>query len=171
MFLQHFIKMLKRDGRCGVVIKSTFLNNPDNASVALRKMLLEDCEITAILDLPKGVFTGTGVSTVVLFFTKGKSTTKVWYYQLKLARNLGKTNSINERDLEDFVTLSSTQADSENSWCVNVRDIDKSTWDLTATNPNREDTSDKRTPVEILSQIEELDLEAATAIAAIKELI
>jgi len=42
---------------------------------------------------------------------------------------------------------------------------------LTATNPNRKDTTDKRTPEEILAEIEELDLEAATAIAAIKELL
>ena len=171
MFLQHFIKMLKRGGRAGIVIKNTFLSNGDNASIALRKQLLEECEVTAILDLPKGTFTGAGVQTVVLFFNKGRPTTKVWYYQLNLARNLGKTNSLNERDLEEFVTLSTTQAETENSWHVNVKDIDKSTWDLTATNPNRKDTTDKRTPEEILAEIEELDLEAATAISAIKELL
>ena len=171
LFLQHFIKILRVGGRCGVVIKNTFLSNTDNASVALRKQLLEECDLQAVLELPGGAFTGTGVKTVVLFFEKGKATKKVWYYSLNLARNLGKTNSLNESDLEEFVTLSATQADSENSWCVNVKDIDKSTWDLTATNPNRPDTTDKRTPEEILAEIEELDLEAATAIAAIKELL
>ena len=171
LFLQHFIKILKVGGRCGVVIKNTFLSNTDNASVALRKQLLEECDLRAVLELPQGAFTGTGVKTVVLFFEKGKATKEVWYYQLNLSRNLGKTNSLNERDLEEFVTLSVTQADSENSWFVNVKDIDKSTWDLTATNPSRKDTTDKRTPEEILSEIEELDLDAATAIAAIKELL
>jgi type I restriction enzyme M protein len=171
MFLQHFIKMLKRGGRCGVVIKNTFLSNPDNASVALRKQLLEECEITAILDLPKGVFTGTGVSTVVLFFTKGKPTTKVWYYQLNLSRNLGKTNSLNEQDLADFIKLSANQGFTDNSWFIDVKDIDKTTWDLTVTNPNRPDTTDKRTPEQILEEIEQLDMDAATAIAAIKELL
>ena len=171
LFLQHFIKILRVGGRCGVVIKNTFLSNTDNASVALRKQLLEECDLQAVLELPGGAFTGTGVKTVVLFFEKGRTTEKVWYYQLNLSRNLGKTNSLNERDLEEFVKLSATQAASENSWCVSVKDIDKSTWDLTATNPNREDTTDKRTPEEILAEIEELDLEAATAIAAIKELL
>jgi type I restriction enzyme M protein len=171
LFLQHFIKILRVGGRCGVVIKNTFLSNTDNASVALRKQLLEECDLFAVLELPSGAFTGTGVKTVVLFFEKGRATEKVWYYQLNLTRNLGKTNSLNERDLEEFVTLSAIQAASENSWCVNVKDIDKSTWDLTATNPNRKDTTDKRTPEEILAEIEELDLEAATAIAAIKELL
>ena len=171
MFLQHFIKMLKKGGRSGVVIKNTFLSNTDNASIALRKQLLEECEVTAILDLPKGAFTGTGVQTVVLFFTKGKPTTKVWFYQLNLARNLGKTNSLNEQDLEEFVTTSATQADTENSWLVDVKDIDKTTWDLTVTNPNRPDTADKRTSEQILEEIELLDLETATAIAAIKKLL
>jgi type I restriction enzyme M protein len=171
LFLQHFIKMLKVGGRCGVVIKNTFLSNTDNASVALRKQLLEECDLYAVLELPAGAFTGTGVKTVVVFFEKGRPTQKIWYYQLNLDRNLGKTNSLNERDLEEFVALSSTQADSENSWCIYAKDIDKATWDLTSNNPNKKDTSDKRTPAEIMAEIEELDLEASTAIAGIKELL
>jgi type I restriction enzyme M protein len=133
--------------------------------------LLEECDLQAVLDLPGGAFTGTGVKTVVLFFEKGDATQKVWYYQLNLPRNLGKTNSLNERDLEEFVTLSKTQGESENSWCVNVFDIDKTSWDLTAKNPNKKDESDKRTPNQILAEIEELDMEASQAIAAIKELL
>tara|TARA_Y100001934_G_C12215107_1_gene708019 strand:- start:524 stop:1129 length:606 start_codon:yes stop_codon:yes gene_type:complete len=82
LFLQHFIKILKMNGCCGVVIKNTFLSNTDNASVALRKQLLEECSLHTVLDLPGGAFTGTGVKTVVLFFEKDKSTKKIWYYQL-----------------------------------------------------------------------------------------
>ena len=171
LFLQHFIKILRVGGRCGIVIKNTFLSNTDNASVALRKQLLEECNLQAVLELPGGAFTGTGVKTVVLFFEKGHATKKVWYYQLNLARNLGKTNSLNEKDLEEFVTLATSQTETENSWCVDIKNIDTSTWDLTATNPNKKDISDKRTPEQILAEIEELDLEAAAAIAAIKELL
>lgn len=171
LFLQHFIKILRVGGRCGIVIKNTFLSNTDNASVALRKQLLEECNLQAVLELPGGAFTGTGVKTVVLFFEKGQATKKVWYYQLNLARNLGKTNSLNEKDLEEFVTLATSQTETENSWCVDIKNIDTSTWDLTAANPNKKDISDKRTPEQILAEIEELDLEAAAAIAAIKELL
>ena len=99
LFLQHFIKMLKVNGRCGVVIKNTFLSNTDNASIALRKQLLEECNLFAVLDLPGGAFIGTGVKTVVLFFEKGKPTNKVWYYQLNVGRNMGKTNPLNEKDV------------------------------------------------------------------------
>src|SRR3989338_1806713 len=70
LFLQHFIKILKAGGRAGVVIKNTFLSNTDNASVSLRKLLLESCNLHSVLDLPGGTFTGAGVKTVVLFFEK-----------------------------------------------------------------------------------------------------
>jgi len=163
--------MLKHGGRCGVVIKNTFLSNGDSASVALRKQLLEECELDTILDLPRGTFQGAGVQTVVLFFTKGMPTKNIFYYQLNLDRNLGKTNSLNENDLADFVTLSTTQANTENSWLVDVKDIDKTTWDLTVDNPNREDTTDKRTPEQILGEIEDLSLIAGTAIFEIKDLL
>jgi type I restriction enzyme M protein len=171
LFLQHFIKILRKGGSCGVVIKNTFLSNGDNASVALRKQLLEECNLHSILELPQGAFTGTGVKTVVLFFDKGTATQNVWYYQLNLGRSLGKTNSLNEKDLEDFKALQKTKADSDNSWTVSIDDIDKETWDLSPTNPNVEDTSEKRSPSEILAEIEALDNEASEAMAAIKELL
>jgi len=71
LFLQHFIKYLRAGGRAGIVIKNTFLSNTDNASIELRRYLLESCNLYAVLDLPGGVFTGAGVKTVVLFFEKG----------------------------------------------------------------------------------------------------
>jgi len=86
LFLQHFIKILKAGGKAGVVIKNTFLSNTDNASIALRKELLNNCDLHTVLDLPGGTFTGAGVKTVVLFFEKGKPTQKTWFYQLNLNR-------------------------------------------------------------------------------------
>lgn len=171
LFLQHFIKILKTGGRCGVVIKNTFLSNTDNASVALRKQLLEECNLCAVLDLPGGAFLGTGVKTVVLFFEKGKPTEKIWYYQLSVGRNIGKTNPLNDSDLAEFVEMAKTQELSHNSWWVDLADIDKSTWDLTVTNPNRKEEVDNRTPQEIIAEIERLDTQAANALRAIKELL
>ena len=65
--------MLKAGGRGGVVIKNTFLSNTDNASVSLRKLLLESCNLHTVLDCPGGTFQGAGVKTVVLFFEKGSA--------------------------------------------------------------------------------------------------
>ena len=64
LFLQHIIKSLKAGGRAGIVIKNTFLSNPDNASVSLRKLLLDSCDLHTILDCPSGTFQGAGVKTV-----------------------------------------------------------------------------------------------------------
>ncbi len=171
LFLQHFIKMLKVGGRCGVVIKNTFLSNTDNASIALRKQLLQECNLFAVLDLPSGVFQGSGVKTVVLFFEKGRPTERVWYYQLDVGRNIGKKNPLNECDLAEFVEMASTQRLSDNSWCVEAEKVNKDTWDLTVRNPNRVDETDSRTPTEIIGEIEELDKRAASALKIVKELL
>jgi type I restriction enzyme M protein len=171
LFLQHFIKILKAGGKAGVVIKNTFLSNTDNASIALRKLLLENCNLQTVLDLPGGTFTGAGVKTVVLFFEKGNATQKVWFYQLNLTRNLGKTNSLNEQDLADFITLQKTKADSENSWSVNVKDIDKATFDLSPKNPNKKEEAAVRQPREILAEMKALDEESAHILNSILELI
>ena len=105
LFLQHFIKHLKGGGRAAIVIKNTFLSNSDGAARALRQELLESCNLHTVLDCPGGVFQGAGVKTVVLFFEKGAPTRKVWYYQLDPGRNMGKTNSLNDGDLKEFVKL------------------------------------------------------------------
>ncbi len=122
--VQHFIKILKAGGRGGVVIKNTFLSNTDNASVALRKKLLEECNLHTVLDCPSGTFQGAGVKTVVLFFEKGAATRKVWFYQLDPGRNLGKTNLLNDADLAEFVELQKTFADSPKSWSVDAKTIE-----------------------------------------------
>lgn len=160
LFLQHFIKKLKAGGKGGIVIKNTFLSNTDNASVSLRKLLLETCNLYTILDLPGGTFTGAGVKTVILFFEKGSSTKKIWYYQLNLGRNLGKTNPLSEKDLDDFVNLQKTKANSENSWTVDIKDIDQTTFDLSVKNPNKNHEIKLRSPEEILKEIKKLDQES-----------
>lgn len=158
LFLQHFIKMLKAGGKAGIVIKNTFLSNTDNASVSLRKLLLENCNLHSVLDLPSGVFSGAGVKTVILFFEKGVPTKKIWFYHLDLARNLGLTNSLNEADLTEFVKLQKTKADSDNSWSIEIKDIDQKTFDLSVKNPNEGEGVVLREPKEILEEIKKLDV-------------
>lgn len=171
LFMQHFVKILKAGGKAGVVIKNTFLSNTDNASIALRKLLLENCNLHTVLDLPGGTFTGAGVKTVVLFFEKGKPTQIVWFYQLNLDRNLGKTNPLNEKDLADFVNLQKTFAESKNSWSIAVKDIDQATFDLSAKNPNKKEEAALRKPQDILTAMKALDEESEAILNSILELI
>src|SRR5467141_3403184 len=171
LFLQHFIKMLKAGGRGGVVIKNTFLSNTDNASVSLRKLLLESCNLYTVLDCPGGTFQGAGVKTVVLFFEKGARTRKIWYYQFDPGRNLGKTNPLNDDDLAEFVKLQKTFADSPKTWRVDAKSIDKETFGLSVKNPNGGEEIAHQTPEAIMDEIAALDAESAEVLANIKALL
>jgi type I restriction enzyme M protein len=171
LFLQHFIKMLKAGGRAGVVIKNTFLSNTDNASVSLRKLLLESCNLHTVLDCPGGTFQGAGVKTVVLFFEKGSPTRKVWYYQLDPGRNMGKTNPLNDADLAEFVELQKTQADSAKSWSVDAATIATATYDLSVKNPNGGEEIIHRSPQAIMDEIAALDAQSAEVLATIRALL
>ena len=171
LFLQHFIKILKAGGRAGIVIKNTFLSNTDNASVALREKLLEECNLHTVLDCPGGTFQGAGVKTVVLFFEKGTETRKVWFYQLDPGRNMGKTNPLNDADLAEFIALQKTKADSPKSWSVDVAAIDPQTFDLSVKNPNGGEEIAHRSPQEIMDEIAALDAESAEVLKAIRKLL
>ena len=168
LFLQHAIKYLKAGGRAGIVIKNTFLSNSDNASRALRRELLENCNLHSILDCPQGTFLGAGVKTVVLFFEKGAPTRKVWFYQLDPGRSMGKTNALNDNDLRDFVELQASFADSDKSWFVDAADIDPETFDLSVKNPNKAEDAPPRDPEEIIAEIIALDVENAEILEEIR---
>jgi type I restriction enzyme M protein len=171
LFLQHFIKILKAGGRAGIVIKNTFLSNTDNASVSLRKLLLESCNLHTVLDMPGGTFTGAGVKTVILFFDKGAPTKKVWFYSLNLDRNLGKTNALNEQDLAEFVKLQKKKTESENSWTVDMKNVDTTTYDLSVKNPNKKEEAVLRSPQEIIEEMKKLDKESAEIIGLIRKIL
>jgi len=151
----------------------------------MRRSLCGKCFLRAVICIPCWICPGAclpvqglkplccslGVKTVVLFFEKGKPTKKVWFYQLNLDRNLGKTNPLNENDLAEFVKLQKTKADSENSWSVNVADLDKTTFDLSVKNPHKKDETALRDPKEILDEMKEMDKESADILKAIKALV
>lgn len=171
LFLQHFLKSLKTGGRAAIVIKNTFLSNTDNASVALRKLLLESCNLHTVLDMPGGTFLGAGVKTIVLFFQKGEPTRNIWYYQLDPGRNMGKTNSLNDKDLQSFVELQKTRPETEQSWNIKVADVNEETFDLSVKNSNTPEEATLRRPEYILAEMESLNNETNTILQSIKELI
>jgi type I restriction enzyme M protein len=165
------MKILRAGGSAGIVIKSTFLSNTDNASVAIRKDLLENFNLHTILDCPAGTFQGAGVKTVVLFFKKGEPTKTIWYYQLKPGRNMGKTNPLNDKDLAEFIELQKKFKESELSWSLDVSKVNQKTWDLSVKNPNVNDEVIHRSTGEIIAEIEELGTEYQAILQRIKGLL
>ena len=171
LFLQHFIRKLKAGGRAAIVIKSTFLSNTDNASVALRRELLEACNLHTVLDCPSGTFQGAGVKTVVLFFEKGAPTRDIWYYQLEPGRNFGKTNPLNDKDLAEFVALQAKSGKGPKSWTVKRAVLDEATFDLSVKNPNAPEAAPLRSPNEIIGDMLARDAETAEILESIRGML
>jgi len=122
LFLQHVIRNLKEGGRCGIVLDEglLFRTNQD-AFVKTKQKLLNDCELWCIVSLPAGVFTaaGAGVKTNLLFFTKGKPTRKIWYYDLTDIKVRKKT-PLTLKHFDEFLRLLPHRAESDLSWTVDM---------------------------------------------------
>ncbi len=122
LFLQHVIRSLRDGGRCGIVLDEGLLfRTNEDAFVKTKRKLLNDCELWCVLSLPAGVFTaaGAGVKTNLLFFTKGKRTKKIWYYDLTDVKVRKKT-PLTLKHFEDFFKQLAKRADSELSWVVDM---------------------------------------------------
>jgi type I restriction enzyme M protein len=85
LFVQDILAELASGGTCGIVLDEGLLfRTNESAFVETKRKLLDECELWAIVSLPGGVFStaGAGVKTNLLFFTKGKKTERIWYYDL-----------------------------------------------------------------------------------------
>ena len=156
LFLQHFMKTLKAGGRAGIVIKNSFLTNTENAAISIRKELFANFSIDGILDLPSGTFQGTPSRTIVLFLTKGSTTSKIWLYQLEPERNFGKLNPLKDSDLADFVASFKSKKESSSSWTVDVADLDNASAAIPVQNPNKPRTQ-STSPEAMLADVQILE--------------
>lgn len=237
LFLQLAMKQLKDGGRCGIVLDEGVLFRTNEQSfVKTKRKLLDENDLYCIISLPGGAFTaaGAGVKTNLLFFTKGKRTEKIWYYDLSDIK-IGKKTPLTLDKFDEFFRLLPNREDSEKSWTINfaerretarkqaepfkqkVRElenesyktkekvkqlkqqspqnkdhinelqttiaefdfqarenrakaetIENAIYDIKAVNPNAKDTTDKRTPPELLAFISEKSLEVESALSRLK---
>jgi type I restriction enzyme M protein len=124
LFLQHVIRNLRSGGRCGIVLDEGLLfRTNEDAFVKTKRKLLDDCEVWCIVSLPAGVFTaaGAGVKTNLFFFTKGKPTRKIWYFDLTDVKVRKKT-PLFLKHFDEFFRLLPGRADSEWSWMVDMEE-------------------------------------------------
>ena len=170
LFLQHVIGSLKPGGRCGIVLdEGVLFRTNETAFVQTKRKLLDDCDLWCIVSLPGGVFTaaGAGVKTNLLFFTKGRPTESIWYYDLSDIK-VGKKAPFTLDKFTDFLRLLPERADSERSWTVTRAEIEARNYDLKAVNPHARNQEDTRTPEELLDLIEAKGREVAEALAALR---
>jgi type I restriction enzyme M protein len=171
LFLQHVIDSLKPGGRCGMVIdEGVLFRTNETAFVQTKRKLLDDCDLWAIVSLPAGAFVnaGAGVKTNLLFFTRGKPTERIWYFDLSDIK-VGKKTPLTLAHFEEFLRLLPGRGDSERSWTVTRAEIEARGFDLKAVNPNRKAEVDERTPEEILAAIEANGRVVADALAALRD--
>lgn len=122
LFLQHVIEHLNHGGRCGIVLdEGVLFRTNEDAFVKTKRKLTDECNLWCIVSLPGGVFSaaGAGVKTNLLFFTKGKPTEKIWYYDLSDIK-VGKKTPFTRERFAEFFRLLPDRADSERSWTVDL---------------------------------------------------
>ncbi|MBE3142648.1 MAG: N-6 DNA methylase [Planctomycetes bacterium] len=170
LFLQHVIDSLKPGGRCGIVLdEGVLFRTNETAFVQTKRKLLDDCDLWALISLPGGAFVnaGAGVKTNLLFFTRGKPTEQIWYFDLSDIK-VGKKTPLTVAHFEEFFKLLPERAESKRSWTVTRAEIEERGYDLKAVNPNRKVVVDERTPDQILDEIEAKGRDVAEALATLR---
>ena len=126
LFCKWFIDHLNNEGRAGVIVPQGVLTGSSNAHKALRKNLLEQNTLEAVIDLPGGVFNPySGVSTAILIFKNGGSTKSVWFYKVSadgFTLNANRNPTANN-DLPDLLAKYPNREEGENSINVDVQAI------------------------------------------------
>lgn len=180
LFLQHFMKMLKLEGRAAIVVPEGVLFQTNNAFSKVKQTLLENYNVHTIVSLPAGVFLPySGVKTDILYFDRKGSTSDIWYYDVTPPYKLTKNKPITYEHIKEFVHLfhhpaerNLTNAKTEksfNDWTVNISDIKD--YDLSAKNPHKVIEVDHRSPKELLTAIKENDTKISTLMNQIESLI
>jgi type I restriction enzyme M protein len=137
-------------GRCGIVMpEGVLFKTNEDAFTKTKKKILEECELWCIVSLPGGVFTaaGAGVKTNLLFFTRGKPTERIWYYDLS-ERKVGKKNPLVLDDFKEFFALLPARGDSDRSWTIDFTARRRKAAD--EARPFRKTEADKKAEVDAL---------------------
>lgn len=140
LFLSLFMLSLKIGGRCACIVPDGVLFGSSKAHLAVRKKLIEENRLQAVISMPSGVFKPyAGVSTAVLVFTKDPSGTKdVWFYDMKAdGYSLDdKRQEVKENDIPDIINRYNNLAEekdrkrTEQSFFVTKDEIVKNNYDL-----------------------------------------
>ncbi|MFF2388004.1 N-6 DNA methylase [Agromyces sp. NPDC058104] len=184
LFIALFLKLLKPGGRAAVIVPDGVLFGSSTAHKALRKALVEDQKLDAVVKLPSGVFRPyAGVSTAILFFTKTNSggTEDVWFYDVRAdGYSLDdKRNPVEANDLPDVLARWQTvdsekiRARTDQSFLVPKAEIVAQGYDLSL-NRYKEivhDEIEHRAPLDIIADIEKLDAEIAADLAELKAML
>lgn len=170
LFMVLIIQLLKAHGRAAVVLPDGFMFG-EGIKTAIKEKLMEDCNLHTIVRLPKSVFAPyTSISTNILFFTKGKKTEYVWFYEHQLPQGVKAYNKTKPLQLKEFDTLKAwwgkesdgfaSRIANEQAWKVSLQDIIDRGYNLDIKNPHQIE-EDVKDPKELLAKYESLEAEVA----------
>ncbi|MGJ8664506.1 MAG: N-6 DNA methylase [Marinicella sp.] len=145
LFLQLIVEVLKEGGRAAVVLPDGTLFG-EGVKTKIKKMLVEECNLHTIVRLPNGVFNPyTGIKTNILFFTKGKPTKEIWYYEHpypKGVKNYNKTKPMNFKEFKAEQQWWGDESDgfqsrkvNQHAWKVDIKEIIERNYNLDIKNP------------------------------------
>jgi type I restriction enzyme M protein len=146
LFLLLITHLLRNEGRAGVVLPDGFLFG-EGMKTRLKEKLLTECNLHTIVRLPNGVFNPyTGIKTNLLFFTKGKPTKHIWYYEHPYPEGVKSYNKTRPMRFEEFAAEIAwwgkekddfkTRVENEYAWKVPVEEIVKRNYNLDISNPH-----------------------------------
>lgn len=184
LFLGLILKGLKVGGRAAVVVPDGVLFGSSNAHLQIRKQLIDNHKLQAVISMPSGVFKPyAGVSTAVLLFTKTNSggTDNVWFYDMTAdGFSLDdKRNPVTENDIDDIVKRwkdikkENKRERTDKSFLVPVKEIRDNKYDLSI-NRYKEvvyDEKEYQQPAEIIKEIEQIDDERYQLLQELKKLL
>lgn len=139
LFLVLIIELLKPGGRAAVVLPDGTLFG-EGVKTRIKERLLTECDLHTIVRMPKGVFAPyTSIQTNVLFFTKGRPTTDIWYYEHPYPPGVKSYNKTKPMRIEEFEAEKAWWVDRQESaraWKVSIGDIKARGFNLDIKNPN-----------------------------------
>ena len=154
LFLVLIMELLKDGGRAAVVLPDGTLFG-EGVKTRLKERLLKECDLHTIVRLPKGVFAPyTSINTNVLFFTKGRPTKAVWYYEHPYPEGVKSYNKTKPMRIEEFEPEKAwwtKRVETERVWKVSIDDIKARGYNLDIKNPNAPEASHED-PDELLAQ-------------------
>jgi len=172
LFLVLFINLLKPDGRCGMVLPDGSLFG-EGVKTAIKKKLLDECNLHTIVRLPQGVFNPyAGVNTNLLFFQKGEQTKEIWFYELPLPEGMKqytKGRPIRHEEFDPVRAWWNKRQTNTHAWKISLEDIQSRNYNLDFKNPSRQETAPLQSPKEILANIELKEKMIQVTLSGIKQ--
>lgn len=153
LFMSLVIHLLKDGGRCGLVLPDGFLFG-EGVATRIKESLLEKCNLHTIVRLPNGVFAPyTGIKTNLLFFTKGKPTKDVWYFEHPYpdgVKNYNKTKPINITEFDLEKAWWNNREENQYAWKVSAEELKKRNYNFDIKNPNSTEEQHQYTSTELI---------------------